>query len=79
MAVSDANHLSVGPDHHRLAHTVAMPFNFTRLIWAALIGWAVFAELPDAWTWFGGAIICVASVWLTRIVAPRRAGNSEDA
>jgi len=43
-----------------------MPFNFTRLIWAALLGWIVFAEFPDMWTWIGGTVIFVASVWLTR-------------
>jgi len=46
--------------------SIAMPFNFTRLIWAALLGWLVFAELPDIWTWIGGTVIFVSSVWLTR-------------
>lgn len=46
--------------------SIAMPFNFTRLIWAALLGWLIFAEFPDFWTWLGGTIIFVASIWLTR-------------
>ena len=46
--------------------SIAMPFNFTRLIWAALLGWIVFAEFPDIWTWTGGIIIFGASIWLTR-------------
>jgi drug/metabolite transporter (DMT)-like permease len=46
--------------------SIAMPFNFTRLIWASLLGWLVFAEFPDVWTWIGGTIIFIASVWLTR-------------
>ena len=46
--------------------TVALPFNFTRLIWAALIGWIVFAESPDAWTWAGGTLIFAASVLIAR-------------
>lgn len=48
------------------AISIAMPFNFTRLIWAALLGWLIFAEFPDFWTWLGGTIIFVASIWLTR-------------
>ena len=36
------------------------PATFTRLIWAALIGYVVFAEIPDRWTWAGGALIFVA-------------------
>ena len=39
--------------------TVA-PATFTRLIWAALIGYVVFAEIPDRWTWAGGALIFAA-------------------
>jgi drug/metabolite transporter (DMT)-like permease len=46
--------------------TVALPFNFTRLIWASLIGWIVFAESPDAWTWAGGTLIFAASVLMAR-------------
>ncbi|MCB1749885.1 MAG: EamA family transporter [Gammaproteobacteria bacterium] len=47
--------------------SIAVPFNFTRLIWAALLGWLVFGEFPDAWTWAGGSLIFAASLWLTRL------------
>lgn len=47
--------------------SIAMPFNFTRLIWAALLGWLVFAEFPNVWTWAGGTLIFAASLWLTRL------------
>ena len=46
--------------------TIALPFNFTRLIWAALLGWVLFAELPDIWTWIGGTVIFAASVFIAR-------------
>ena len=51
--------------------TVALPFNFSRLIWAAALGWLFFAEIPDGWTWLGGALIFGASVALVRIGAAR--------
>lgn len=51
--------------------TVVLPYNFTRLIWAALFGYLFFAEFPDFWTWTGGIVIFAASVWLTRINAKR--------
>ena len=41
--------------------TVLQPFSFLQLVWAALLGYYVFAEVPDVWTLTGGAII-VASV-----------------
>lgn len=46
--------------------TVALPFNFTRLVWAAALGFVVFGEIPDAWTWIGGIVIFAASVQLSR-------------
>ena len=51
--------------------TVVLPYNFTRLIWAALFGFMFFAEIPDLWTWVGGAVIFFSSIWLTRINSRR--------
>ena len=42
--------------------TAVLPINFTSLIWAAVIGFAIFGETPDAGTWIGGTIIFVAVV-----------------
>jgi drug/metabolite transporter (DMT)-like permease len=38
--------------------TLVMPADFTKLIWASLAGFLVFAEVPGNWTIFGAAIIC---------------------
>jgi drug/metabolite transporter (DMT)-like permease len=54
--------------------TVALPFNFSRLVWAALFGWLLFAEFPDGWTWLGGAAIFLSSVWLVRMGAAKPGG-----
>ena len=40
------------------------PFEFLKLPWAALIGYAYFAEVPDIWTWIGGAVIFVATTYI---------------
>lgn len=37
--------------------TALMPFDFLKLIWTALIGMLVFSEIPDIYTWIGGAVI----------------------
>jgi drug/metabolite transporter (DMT)-like permease len=42
-----------------------MPIDFLRLVWAALIGLAIFDEIPDIFTWVGGAVIFGSSIWLT--------------
>jgi drug/metabolite transporter (DMT)-like permease len=44
--------------------TAVLPFDFVRLPFAALVGWIVFAEVPDIWVWIGGAIIFMASVYI---------------
>jgi drug/metabolite transporter (DMT)-like permease len=44
--------------------TVLLPFDFTRLIWAAIVGYLIFAEAPSIWTWVGGAMIFTAGTYL---------------
>jgi drug/metabolite transporter (DMT)-like permease len=53
-----------------------LPFDFARLPVAALIGYLVFADLPDLWVWVGGVLIFTASVYIARREsrAARRAG-----
>lgn len=43
---------------------VVMPIRFTRLIFAALIGYLFFAEIPDLFTWIGGTMIFGASLYI---------------
>jgi drug/metabolite transporter (DMT)-like permease len=44
--------------------TVVLPFDFTKLIWAALVGYAIFGEVPDVWTWTGGTVIFASSLFM---------------
>ncbi len=37
--------------------TAVLPINFLSLIWASIIGYLAFAEVPDIWTWAGGIMI----------------------
>ncbi len=37
---------------------------FLDLVWASLIGWLVFADLPSRSTLLGGAVICAATIWI---------------
>lgn len=46
--------------------TVVVPFDFSRLIFAAIIGFILFDEFPDVWTWVGGTVICIAILWMAR-------------
>ena len=46
--------------------TAVMPYDFTRLPFMALVGYLIFAEVPDIWTWVGGAIIFASSIYIAR-------------
>jgi drug/metabolite transporter (DMT)-like permease len=54
------------------------PFEYLRLPYAALLGWLFFAEVTDAWTWIGAAVIAVSSVLVAHREArlARRAASS---
>jgi drug/metabolite transporter (DMT)-like permease len=44
--------------------SVVLPFDFLKLVWASLVGFLLFAEIPDLWTWVGGTIIFASSVYI---------------
>ena len=44
--------------------TMLQPFMFLQLIWASLLGLVAFGEVPDVWTWVGGAVIVSAATYI---------------
>lgn len=48
------------------------PFNFVRLIIAALIGYFIFAEGIDTWTWVGGIVIVASTTYVAHREALKR-------
>ncbi len=46
--------------------TAVEPAYFTRLIFAAIIGYVFFTEAPPIWTYVGSAVIVLGSAWLVR-------------
>ena len=54
--------------------TVVFPVDYTRLVWASIIGYLAFSEVPDIWTWVGGTIIFASTTYIAyREAALRRA------
>jgi drug/metabolite transporter (DMT)-like permease len=39
---------------------------FLDLLWAAALGWMIFADVPTSSTLLGGAVICAATLWVAR-------------
>ncbi|HEX8625171.1 MAG TPA: DMT family transporter [Allosphingosinicella sp.] len=40
-----------------------VPFDYSQLLWAVLLGWLVFAEEPASTTWIGAAIIIASGLY----------------
>ena len=43
--------------------SVLAPFTYTQLVWAAILGFLVFGEIPDGWTFVGAAIIIFGGLY----------------
>jgi len=46
--------------------TFVAPFDYSKLLFAAVFGYVFFGERPDAWTWVGAAIIIAATFYIAR-------------
>ncbi len=46
--------------------SIVGPMEYTRLIYAAIFGYFVFAEVPVIWTWVGAAIIVASALYIAR-------------
>ena len=57
--------------------TFVMPLQFTKLIWASMIGLFIFAEQPDIWTWIGGVVIFISVVYITYREAFKKKGTQK--
>ena len=44
--------------------TVVLPYEFIRLVWAALLGLLIFAEIPSLWTIAGGFVIFASTTYI---------------
>jgi drug/metabolite transporter (DMT)-like permease len=45
------------------------------LVWASILGWLVFSDVPALNTIAGGLLISVATVWVARRESRQRASN----
>ena len=57
--------------------TFVMPLQFTKLIWASLIGLFIFSEQPDVLTWVGGIIIFISIIYITYREAFKKKGTTK--
>lgn len=46
--------------------SAVLPLDFTKLVWASIIGYLVFSEVPDVWAWAGGIVIFAAVIYVSQ-------------
>ena len=57
-------HLSVARAYLAADASACAPYEFVRLPYPALIGYLLFGEVSDGWTWVGAAIIAGAAIYV---------------
>ena len=62
--VGTVGHISFAQAIKLADSTAVLPLDFLRLIWASIIGFALFAEIPDLWSWLGGAVIFSSATYI---------------
>ncbi|NVN86812.1 MAG: DMT family transporter [Rhodopseudomonas sp.] len=52
--------------------SVLAPFSYSQLVWASILGFLVFTEIPDLWTFVGAAIIVASGIYTAHREHSRR-------
>ena len=71
-ACATAGHYTLTRAMHLAELTMLQPFMFLQLVWASLLGLVAFGEVPDVWTWTGGAVIVAAASYIAHREAVAR-------
>jgi drug/metabolite transporter (DMT)-like permease len=59
--------------------SAVMPYDYTRLLFAAMIGYFAFAEVPSLWTWVGAVVIVSAAIYIAHREALLRQSTATQA
>lgn len=64
--IGAAGHFFMIKAFERAPASLLAPFDYATLVWAALLGYFIFGDLPDGWTVLGAAIIVFSGIYLIR-------------
>ena len=60
--------------------SIIAPIGYGELVGSTLLGWLVFSEFPDRWTWLGAGVIVASGLYITyreqRLRRSRRLGSA---
>jgi drug/metabolite transporter (DMT)-like permease len=57
-------HLCFAGAFRRAESSALLPLDFLRLLWASLLGYFLFVEVPDFWVWIGGGLIFTSATYI---------------
>jgi len=57
--------------HQYATATTVAPFMYSQIFWALGFGWLMFGQLPDRWSYLGGAIVIASGLFLLYRGRPR--------
>jgi drug/metabolite transporter (DMT)-like permease len=63
-AIATAAHLAMTKAMEEAELTTLQPVHFLQLVWATLLGYFLFAEEPDVWTWIGGGVVVASATYI---------------
>ena len=73
-------HIFLTESYRHATASVVAPFDYSSMLWALLLGYWVFGELPSALVYVGGAIVAGAGlfvIWRERTLGLQRAREAE--
>lgn len=74
-ALATAGHITLTRALRAAPITSLQPITFLQLVWASALGYLLFDETPDAWTWIGAVIIVSSASYIVhREAVVTRAG-----
>ena len=77
-ACATAGHYTLTRAMNLAELTMLQPFMFLQLVWASLLGLVAFGEVPDIWTWVGGAAVVAAATYIAHREALARRSRPPD-
>jgi drug/metabolite transporter (DMT)-like permease len=72
------SHILLTESYRYAAASVVAPFDYTAMLWAFLLGYTFFGELPNVYIFVGAAIVCAAGlfvIWRERQLGLERVRN----
>jgi drug/metabolite transporter (DMT)-like permease len=73
-------HILLTESYRHAGASVIAPFDYTTMIWAFLLGYILFGEVPTQYVFIGGSIVAVAGlfvIWRERQLGLRRVREAE--